>query len=92
MTIVKKIYKCDICGKEYSDSNYIRGHITIDHSDDNDLYSDHDAEYKEVCSECTSKIANYILRLKEVSNLPEEISVEQLEELDKVLSFDWLIK
>ena len=62
MTIVKKIYKCDICGKEYESSSDIEGHVTIDHPHFDDLYNEHAIEYKEVCADCTHKIAGFILQ------------------------------
>ena len=73
MTLIKKIYRCDLCGKDYPNDSYIRGHVSIDHSDDEDVYSDHDVEYKEVCSECTHKIAGFILDLKYAGMLKEPV-------------------
>ena len=80
MTIIKKISKCDLCGKEYKNDSYIRGQISIDHSDDNDVYSDHDIEYKEVCSECTHKIAGFISEIKFGAMLPEDVTKDLIED------------
>lgn len=60
MTIIKKTYKCDICGKEYNSSRDIEGRVIIDHPYYDELYDANDIEYKEVCAECTHKIAGVV--------------------------------
>lgn len=78
MTLVKTTYKCDICKKEYPSKHYIRGRIAIDHADDEDVFGSHDIEYKEVCSECTHKIAGFVYDLVSKSPIMKMEELEQL--------------
>lgn len=84
MTVVKTTYKCDICKKEYPSKHYIGGRIAIDHADDEDVFGSHDIEYKEVCDECTHRIAGFVNDLiycgEDLSNKP----VLTMEELEKI--------
>ena len=72
MTIVKTTYKCDICKKEYPSKHYIGGLIAIH------LHHLHDIEYKEVCNECTHKIAGFVY------DMAVESPVMKMEELEQL--------
>ena len=54
--MVKEIYYCDICGKEYVSP----ASMQIIHISDADTYSTRAVEKRDICLPCFSKICEYV--------------------------------
>ena len=78
------LYKCDICEKTFEHGIDVNGKIGISYPETGDHSYGYDEYYAEICSECSHKIGRLIRSLK-----PEEtLTPDEIEKLDKVLSFD----